>query len=348
MSCPPAPILTLAPIRGITDAVYRDAFARCFGGFDRAIAPFIQLRQGQPLKAGELRQVAPELNRGMRTIPQVLTNHAPTFLAALHELHAAGHDEVNWNLGCPYPMVAGRGRGSGLLPHPERIDAILGQVLEKAPVRLSVKLRLGYRNPDEFAAVLEVLNRYPLTAVILHARTASQMYAGTVDLERAAQALARCRHPFEYNGDITEPCGFRNLREKLPGAASWMIGRGALADPFLPARLKEKPEVPMINAECSCNTSTLDIRNSKLSAIPTPDARCQQLREFHGQLLDGYRQWLSGPGHLLDKMKEQWTYLALAFAQPRPIIARIRHSGDLAAYAAAVDWAFVQPLVPRK
>ena len=313
------PILTLAPIRGITDAVYRDAFARCFGGFDRAVAPFIQLRQGQPLKVGELRQVAPEQNRGMPTIPQVLTNHAPTFLAALRELHDAGHGEVNWNLGCPYPMVAGRGRGSGLLPHPERIDAILGQVLEKSPVRLSVKLRLGYRNPDEFPAVLEVLNHYPLTEVTLHARTASQMYSGSVDLERAAQALALCHHPFEYNGDITDPCGFSSVRKKLPGTASWMIGRGALACPFLPALLKG-------------------------STLPASELRRQRLREFHGLLFDGYSQWLSGPGHLLDKLKEQWTCLAPAFANPRPVLARIRHCGDLAAYTAAVAWIFDQAL----
>ena len=315
----PPPILILAPIRGITDAVYRDAFARCFGGFDRAVAPFIQLRQGQPLKPGELRQVAPEQNRSLRTIPQVLTNHAPTFAAALRELHDAGHDEVNWNLGCPYPMVAGRGRGSGLLPHPERIDAILTQVLEKTPVRLSVKLRLGYRNPDEYLAVLERLNRHPLTEVTLHARTAGQMYTGTVDLGRTGQALALCRQPFGYNGDITDPHGFRHLRQQLPGTATWMIGRGALACPFLPAWLKGAP-------------------------LPAPDVRRRQLREFHALLLDGYRQWLSGPGHLLDKMKEQWTYLALSFAQPRLVIPRIRHSGDLTAYTAATEWAFDQAL----
>ncbi len=330
------PILTLAPIRGITDAVYRDAFARCFGGFDRAIAPFIPLRQGQPLKPGELRQVAPELNRGLPTIPQLLTHHAPTMTAALRELHDAGHAEANWNLGCPYPMVAGRGRGSGLLPHPDRIDAILGNVLENSPVRLSVKLRLGYRNPDEFKAVLDVLNRYPLTQVILHARTAGQMYGGTVDLARAAQALAACRHPFEYNGDIIAPCGFRTLRGQLPGAASWMIGRGALACPFLPARLKLD--------SVSTSDSAIDKLKPEIPPLPAPEERRRRLREFHGLLLDGYGRWLSGPGHLLDKMKEQWTWLALAFANPRQILSRIRHSADLAAYAASTDWIFDQPL----
>ena len=105
-------ILSLAPVRGITDAVYRQAFARCFGGFDHAVAPFIQLRQGHSLRSGERLQLAVENNRGLRTIPQVLTNNPASFTAGLRELHELGHDEVNWNLGCPYPTGAGRGRGA--------------------------------------------------------------------------------------------------------------------------------------------------------------------------------------------------------------------------------------------
>jgi len=316
---PPSPTLILAPIRGITDAVYRDAWARCFGGFDRAVAPFIQLRQGQPLRPAELRQVAPEHNRALPTIPQILTHHAPTLAAALRELHAAGHAEANWNLGCPYPTVAGRGRGAGLLPYPERIDAILAAVVAAAPVRLSVKLRLGYRDPDEVAAVMAVLNRYPLTEVILHARTAVQMYGGEVDLSRAAEALAACHHPFVYNGDIASPEGFAALRQRLPGTAAWMIGRGALACPFLPARLKG-------------------------AALPPAETRRRLLREFHDRLAEGYSRWLSGPGHRLDKMKEQWAYLALAFAPARQILSRIRRSDTLSACDDAVAWALEQPL----
>ncbi|MFH1530602.1 MAG: tRNA-dihydrouridine synthase family protein [Pseudomonadota bacterium] len=325
-------VLILAPIRGITDVVYRDAFARCFGGFDRAIAPFIKLRQGQALRPTELRQVAPEQNRALRTIPQVLTNHAQTFSAALAELHDAGHDEVGWNLGCPTPMVVGRGRGAGLLSDPGRIDAILAEVLEKAPLRLSVKLRLGVLDPDEHVAVMEVLNRYPLTEVTLHARTADQMYHGTSDVTRAEGALALCRHPFVYNGDITALRGFRNLLARLPGAAGWMIGRGALACPFLPALLREEP----------------DERRSESPALPPSEIRRERLREFHDLLYDGYGRWLSGPGHLLDRMREQWTYLALSFASPQRVNSHIRRCGDLATYAAAVDWVFERALAePR-
>ncbi|HBC85662.1 MAG TPA: tRNA-dihydrouridine synthase [Lentisphaeria bacterium] len=311
--------LSLAPIHGITDAVYRQAFAQCFSGFDRAVAPFIQPRQGKPLRAGDLRQLSPENNKGLRTIPQILTGHAETFSAALKELHGLGIDEANWNLGCPYPTVADRGRGAGLMPHPDKIDAILGKVLNGCPVKLSVKLRLGYISPDEFIPVFEVLNRYPLSEVILHPRTAGQMYEGPIDLERAKHAMSICRHPFIFNGDITTTEGFRDLQNKFSGAAGWMIGRGALSCPFLPAVLK--------GAE-----------------FPKVEDRRKQLHKFHELLFEGNRQWQSGMSHLMDKMFEQWEYLSRSFADPRRVQRRIQKSRNLGQYYDAVGWSFEQEI----
>lgn len=310
--------LILAPIRGVTDVVYREAFAVCFGGFDAAVAPFVPLKQGHSLRPVELQQLALDRNRSLPALPQVLTNHPPTFSSALRELGKAGHQEVNWNLGCPHPVVAGRGRGAGLLADPNRVDAILAEVMPDAPVRLSVKMRLGYHDPDEFVAVMEVLNRYPLAAVMVHARTADQMYDGTVDMARASQALALCRHPFVFNGDITHVAEFSELRRKLPGTAAWMVGRGALGNPFLPALLKGA---------------------SPLSAA----VRRGQLIKFHGLLFDGYGRLLSGARHQRDKMMEQWEYLSRAFADPEAVLARIRRS-SYSQYEATVDWVLGQPL----
>ncbi len=293
--------LILAPIRGVTDVVYRNAFAVCFGGFESAVAPFLQLRQGHSLRPAELRQVAHENNLSLRVIPQVLTHHAPTFLAALRELKSAGHEEVNWNLGCPYPTVAGRGRGAGLLPDAKRIDGILADVTRESPVQISVKIRLGYHDPDEFQAVMEVFNRYSLKEVILHARTADQMYDGEVDITRAAQALGMCRHPFVYNGDIAGTESFLDMKRQLPGVAAWMIGRGALMNPFLPELIQGGP-------------------------LLQPDVRRERLVKFHGLLFDGYGRWLSGEQHRMDKMKEQWGYLAHAFSDPQAVFSRIRRS----------------------
>ncbi|MFZ2654757.1 MAG: tRNA-dihydrouridine synthase family protein [Victivallales bacterium] len=311
--------LSMAPIHGITDAVYRQSFAQCFSGFDRAVAPFIQPRQGKELRSGDLRQLAQENNRGLRTVPQVLVSHAETFAATLKELHGLGFDEVNWNMGCPYPTVADRGRGAGLMPHPDSIDAMLGKALDGSQVKLSVKLRLGYVSPDEFIPVLEVLNRYPLSEVIMHPRTAGQMYEGALDLERARHAMSICKHPFIFNGDITTAEGFEDMRKQFSDAAGWMIGRGALSCPFLPAMLK--------GAE-----------------FPSAENRLKHLRKFHELLFEGNRQWQSGMSHLLDKMFEQWDYLSMSFSDPHRIRRRIRKSRNIGQYYDAVGWSFEQEL----
>ncbi len=315
------PLLVLAPVKGITDQVYREAFARCFGGFDRAVAPYLRPRKDHPLRKVDLDQVAPDRNRGMPTIPQVLTKDPRTFVDALLALHDAGHSEVNWNLGCPTRNVAGRGLGCGLMPSPQRIDELLRHAVAETPVRLSAKIRLGHRDPDEYRAVMDVLNGHPLTEVILHARTGDQMYSGPCDVDRARDALERCRHPFVYNGDITDPAGFDRLRERLPGVAGWMIGRGALERPALPSRLK---------------------------GLSEPDGHGERLREFHDLLFEGYREWLSGPGHLLDRMKAHWFYLAAGFADAAAVRTRFRRCRDVPSYQAAVEWAFGQPLGERR
>ncbi len=266
----------------------------------------------------------------MITMPQVLTSDTENFADALLMLFDAGHVVVNWNLGCPTRNVAGRGRGCGLMPHPRRIDEILTYVLHKTPVKLSVKIRLGYHDPDEHLAVLEVLNQHPLTEVVLHARTAGQTYLAAPDIDRAEAALALCRHPFIYNGDITDVSGFQSLRRRLPGAAGWMIGRGALTWPFLATQLKMDNGIALPKDGCQ-------------GQLRPDDARLL-LREFHDLMFADYEHWLSGPRRLLDRMKAQWSYLVHCFVDSASIATRIGRCQDVPSYLQTVDWAFEHSL----
>ena len=54
---PSIPFLTLAPLRGVTVAVFRRRLARHFGGFDAALAPFIPTVAGERIRPGMLRDV---------------------------------------------------------------------------------------------------------------------------------------------------------------------------------------------------------------------------------------------------------------------------------------------------
>ena len=164
--------LILAPMRGITTMHYRRAFVRHFQGLDIEMAPFISTVSADRINPKLLRDVLPENNSGLPLIPQVISNKADDFVQMNIALHDLGYDEVNWNMGCPHKPIRRKQRGSGLLPHPDIVDGILDQVCDRSPVRISVKVRLGVSAPSELMQLIPVLNRYPLSEVIIHPRTA--------------------------------------------------------------------------------------------------------------------------------------------------------------------------------
>jgi tRNA-dihydrouridine synthase len=238
-----------------------------------------------------------------------------------------GYREVNWNLGCPYPMVTGKGRGSGLLPQPGRIDAFLDRVCKDSPIPVSVKVRLGFKDPREILTLIPVFNSHPLTKVIIHPRLASQMYEGTVDLDGFEQAYALSRHTVMYNGDIRDVQTYETLAARFPAIQEWMLGRGAICDPFLAARIKDLPGFAGQTADPIVD------RAGQLSRI----------RAFHDDLLDAYRDILSGQKHVLDKMKEVWTFLGPGFSADPRSLRKIAGTKNLDAYRMAVQQVLCSP-----
>ncbi len=277
--------LILAPIRGITDCHFRTLFHRYFNGFDSALAPFINPQRHSSFHAGQLKDVLPAANRELPVTPQLLHTNPEDFLFLAQRLQELGYQEINWNLGCPAPMVAKKQRGSGLLPYPDKILAFLDQVIPKLGMQLSIKTRLGYKNRHELLVLLPQLDQYPLSEIIIHGRLGSQMYRGETDRDGFEQCLQYSHHPIVYNGDITSKEVFNSLQQQFPTINRWMIGRGALANPFLAAEIKGK--------------ETTD--------------KAQILQGFHDELYTCYAGLLDGPAHLLGRMKQLWIYLSASF-----------------------------------
>lgn len=298
------PTLILAPLRGLTESTYRTVFSRFFPGFDSAVAPFINTYQGNTIKPSLLKDLLPENNPLLPVIPQILAKNPANFLKISQILADLGYTTVNWNLGCPYPMVANKERGSGLLPHPDKIAYFL-DTIQGSPLSLSIKTRIGRRHPDEIMKLMSIFNQFPLTELIIHPRTGLQMYKGNVDLETFQACLEISKHPVVYNGDINSVSDYRHLSEKFPTVAGWMIGRGALANPFLPGQIKG----------ISCDGNPIQI-----------------LAAFHDTLLQHYPEYLSGPGHLLGRMKGIWFYLSGSFPDGRKLLKKIQKTSRIDHY----------------
>ncbi len=300
-------------MRGITTMHYRKAFVRHFQGLDIEMAPFISTVGAERINPKLLKDVLPEHHSGLPLIPQLIGNKADDFVQMAIALHDLGYNEINWNLGCPHKPIRKKRRGSGLLPYPDTVDAILDQVCDRSPCRISVKVRLGVSDPSELMALIPVLNKYPLSEVVIHPRTAEQMYDGTVDLDAFEAAYHTIDLPVCYNGDISDLSFFRSLQARFPEIDRFMLGRGLLANPFLCEEIK-----------------------SELSYLMKYDNRIERIAAFHSDVLASYEAILHGDHPVLGKMKEFWTYQSTHLSNGRNMFKKLKKTQRLSTYKAIV------------
>lgn len=316
------PYIYLAPIRGITDALFREIFASHFNGFDATVAPFINPQNKSLFEDKIIQDVLPGNNPQQVLVPQLLHTDPKPFLTLASRLTDLGYTHINWNLGCPAPMVAKKKRGSGLLPYPDDILKILDEVLPKMSISLSIKTRLGFFDIKEILHLLPLLNEYPLKEIIIHTRLGKQLYKGTTNPDGFASCLELSRHTLVYNGDVNDAATYLLLSKKFQGTHRWMIGRGALANPFLAEQIKQ--------THCKCEAHTQNIK------------QLDRLFQFHRDLFNGYSAKLSGPSHILGRLKLIWSYLFSSFNTDRKYLKKIQKSRTVDQYQKAVERLFHQ------
>lgn len=132
-----------APLQGYTDAVYRRAHARIFGGIETYYSPFVRMEHGE-IRRKDARDIEPDHNPDLHLIPQLIAPDTDKLEHIMSLFIEKGYRETDINLGCPFPMLARRHNGSGMLPYPEEVKALLSEAIDRHPdIRFSVKLRLG-------------------------------------------------------------------------------------------------------------------------------------------------------------------------------------------------------------
>lgn len=178
-----------APLQGYTDAVYRRAHARIFGGIETYYSPFVRMEHGE-IRRKDARDIEPDHNPDLHLIPQLIAPDTDKLEHIISLFIEKGYREADINLGCPFPMLARRHNGSGMLPYPEEVKALLSEAIDRHPdIRFSVKLRLGWEQAEECLALLPLFNELPLAHIILHPRLGKQQYKGEVDLEGVSRTF---------------------------------------------------------------------------------------------------------------------------------------------------------------
>ena len=309
------PFLSLGPFQGITDAPFRNVFKRHFGGIDKFYTPFFTgIHKEEHAKNLQGEEIDPHYNDVETLTPQILSTDAEEILRFAKQCQQLGYKEINLNMGCPFPRVANKKRGCGLLPYPDKVEAMLERVFEEIDIKFSVKCRLGYFDPKEIDAILPIFNKFPISELIIHPRIGKQLYKGEADVERFKALIPYINAPLVYNGDIVSEDSFNRISNAVQPVNQFMLGRGILANPFLAEQIK--------NDKASTHDKT---------------------ERLHNYVIDLYEDRLhhaGGSPKVLGRMKELWSYLMNSFEEPQVVWRKIKKINALKEYEEAVETIF--------
>ena len=231
-----------APLEGITGYIFRNAYNEIYGHIDKYFAPFISPSANCPISPRERKDIDPVNNAGISLVPQILTCNSEHFIEGAKELQALGYSEINLNLGCPSGTVCAKGKGAGFLPETLALQRFLDDIYsysESGNMKISIKTRLGYYNPDEFYDLVEIFNVFPVSELIVHPRIKPDLYKGEPRKEYYAYALEHSKCPLVYNGNIFTPKDYDELSDTFGISPDpVMAGRGLISDPSLADKLK--------------------------------------------------------------------------------------------------------------
>ncbi|MHB1373476.1 MAG: tRNA dihydrouridine synthase [Thauera sp.] len=235
--------LLLAPMEGLLDDVLRATITRT-GGYDYAVSEFARV-SGTLLPDRFFRRIAPELDHASHTpagtsVRVQLLGSDPACMAAnaarLARLQPAG---IDLNFGCPAPTVNRHRGGAVLLDEPELLFRITQAVAAALPagLPLSAKMRLGVSDPGRAAECAQALADGGAGLLVVHARTKQDGYRPPAHWEWVARVDEAVAVPVVANGEVWTAADWVRCRA-VSGVDDVMLGRGAVADPFLARRIR--------------------------------------------------------------------------------------------------------------
>lgn len=225
------PILALSPMADMTDSAFCQ-IVRKIGGADIVFREMVSseaIVRDNAKTLGMTDFVPVE-----RPIVQQIFGSDPLTMAKAAEIvmKHAGPEGIDLNMGCPVYKITNNFNGCALMKEPDRAAAIIKEIKKAiGNTPLSVKIRLGWSDPDEFKKFIPVIEDAGANLITIHGRTKAQGYSGKSDWARIGEAKKIARVPLLANGDIHEPHQVKEALE-ITGADGVLIARGALGNPW--------------------------------------------------------------------------------------------------------------------
>ncbi|MEQ1617211.1 MAG: tRNA dihydrouridine synthase DusB [Terricaulis sp.] len=230
-----APLVSLAPMAGVTDIPFRRQ-VKAFGG-RYCVSEMVACEQLARERLDMVRRAA-----GAGVISPLviqLAGREPHWMAeGARMAEAVGADAIDINMGCPAKSVTSGLCGSALMRDPNAALRLIEATIGATSLPVSLKMRLGWDhaslNAPDIARSAQAAGVAMLT---IHGRTRSQFFTGTADWAAIAPVVDAVTIPVIANGDITSASDARRALS-LSGAAGVMIGRAAHGRPWLPGAIE--------------------------------------------------------------------------------------------------------------
>ncbi len=259
------PNIVLAPMAGVTDSVFRRLLLS-LGGLGLVTTEMTNAASVSPkaLKRHRLLEFLPE----ERPLAMQLSGSEPEPVAeAARQCEAMGADIIDINCGCPSPKVTGGGHGSALLKDLPKMGRMLTAIREAVSVPVTLKFRAGWDEDSlNYEETARIAQEAGVSAIALHPRTKAQGYAGSADWSRIAAAKRAVSIPVIGSGDVksAQEALDRLVETSVDGV---MIGRGAMANPWIFRQIRE-------------------LREGVPAFAPAPVDKCALLIQYMDMLLE--------------------------------------------------------------
>ncbi|WP_028082196.1 tRNA-dihydrouridine synthase family protein [Dolichospermum circinale] len=315
------PLTALAPMQDVTNLWFMKVVAH-YGSPDYYFTEYFRVNDTSRLNPKILAAIT-ENDTGRPVFAQMIGESVPDLARTAKELCKYNTAGIDLNMGCPAPRIYRKNVGGGLLREPEKIERILAElrcVVNDRP--LTVKMRVGFENTDNFYKILDIIARQNIDLLSLHGRTVKDMYHGVVKYDLIAEAVKRVDCPVLANGNINSATTAMEVLSQT-GAAGVMVGRWAIGNPWLFDQIRQalagQPIIPV---------SLVKVRNyiDRLWQTPTASTMPERARVGYLKMFLNYIALsVDTDGCFLSMMREAQTEVELLTICDRFLLAETKN-----------------------